>query len=193
MISREVDIVKYLLESKEEANISKIAKALKMDYKNSHGIIMRLEKKGIIALKEFGKSIRVTLKDSFHPIIFEAENKRREELLKDKNLKVLLEYFDRNMKNSFYVMLLFGSYSKGMGSKGSDIDLMFIVPNGCEGSMEKDIQGIASMIPMKLHINIFSEKDFISMKNSKEATVGSEAIKNNVILHGIEQYYGLVS
>jgi len=30
------------------------------------------------------------------------------------------------------------------------------------------------------------------MKRSKEVTVGSEAIKNNVILHGIEYYYEMI-
>ena len=69
---------------------------------------------------------------------------------------------------------------------------MFIVTDEAEGSMEKEIQNIASTLPLKLHVNIFKETDFKAMENSKETTVGSEAIKNNIILHGIEAYYELL-
>ena len=96
------------------------------------------------------------------------------------------------MKSKFYVMLLFGSYAKGTRTKRSDIDLLFIVPDEREETYERDIQNIASMIPLKVHVNIFKEKDFLAMKNSKEHTVGSEAIKRNIILHGIDVYYGLI-
>ena len=58
--------------------------------------------------------------------------------------------------------------------------------------MEKSIHHIASLNPLKLHLNLFKESEFIAMKKSKEFTVGSEAIKNNIILYGTEQYYELI-
>jgi len=43
-----------------------------------------------------------------------------------------------------------------------------------------------------LHPLVFSESQFIEMVNAKEPNAGQEALKNNIILYGIEQYYGLM-
>ena len=87
---------------------------------------------------------------------------------------------------------MFGSYAKKTQTKHSDIDLLFIVPDSEEERMEKEIQTITRLLPLNLHTNIFTETDFKHMKNSKEITVGSEAMKNNIILHGIETYYEMI-
>ena len=193
MMSREVDMIKYLLRNKgNDINISQIAKGLKMDYKNTHNIVKRLAKKGILNLKIFGRSLSVTLIDKNDPQIIEAEYSRREDSLKDNNLRAIHKNYCRNMKSKFYTMLLFGSHAKGTSTKRSDIDLLFIVPDGLAETYETNIRSIASMFPFELHLNIFTEKDFLAMKNSREFTVGSEAIKNNVLLHGIEAYYELI-
>ena len=194
MISKEVDVVKYLLEHKgEELNMRSLAKGLKIDYKNIHTMVKRLQKKGIITLEPFGRSYKILLSNTCSPIVFDAEYTRRKETLKDKNMRTLVDYFQRNVKSRFYCMLLFGSHAKGTQTKHSDIDILFIVPDDKEDQMERSIQSVTSLIPLKLDVHIFKEKDFIAMKNSKETTVGSEAIQNNIILHGIEPYYELLS
>lgn len=190
---RITDIVKYLLRNKEEEiNISQVARDLKMDYKNTHNLIKQLEKKGAVTLKKFGKSIKILLTNRYLPIIFEAEHERRNELFRNKNFKILAEDIRQRLNTEFYVLILFGSYAKGTNTKSSDIDLMFIVPNELEESYENILQNFVHLYPLKLHPLIFKEKDFLAMKNSKIPTVGSEAIANNIILHGIESYYGLM-
>ena len=89
-------------------------------------------------------------------------------------------------------MLLFGSYAKRTQKKSSDIDLMVICPDGLEDAFEKDISRTARSMPLPLHPLVFSESQFIEMANAKEPNVGQEALKNNVILYGIEQYYEMV-
>jgi hypothetical protein len=79
-----------------------------------------------------------------------------------------------------------------MQTKHSDIDLMFIVPD-VEEIMEKEINSIIRTLPLKIHANIFTESEFLAMKNSREITVVSEAMKHNIIIHGIESYYVLIS
>ena len=94
MINKEKDIIKVLLENKtKELNISNIAEIIKLDYKTVHNIIQRLKQKKIIELKSFGKSCKIELINQFHPIIFEAEYARREEILRNKNLNLILDYF----------------------------------------------------------------------------------------------------
>ena len=189
MKSKETEIIKYLLKNKEEKNINQIAKEVRIDYKNAHSIIQRLQKKQVVTLEQFGNAWKVKLKNNIHPLLFEAEYERQQTLLKDKNIKTMLNYYKRNLSTKLYVLLLFGSYAKETQTKHSDIDLFFITS---EEKVEKEIHKITALIPLKTHVNIFTEKQFKEMKNSKEKTVGSEAIKNNIILHGIEAYYELI-
>ena len=192
MKSKEGEVIKLLIENREkELSINQIAKLLKKDYKNTHNIVTRLSKANIVELTPFGKSHRVTLLNKAHPLIFEAEYIRRKEFLKNKDLAVMSDSF-KSFHSKLYILLVFGSYAKKTQTKHSDIDLLFIAPDMAEEKMEKEIQNIAGTLPLKIHVNIFKESDFKAMKNSKETTVGSEAIKNNIILHGVELYYEMI-
>lgn len=193
MKGKEVEIIKLLIENRDkELSINQIAKLLKKDYKNAHNIVSRLSNVQVVKLQPFGKSHRVILLNKVHPLLFEAEYLRRNELLKNKDIAVMCDAF-KSVHSRLYVLLVFGSYAKKAQTKNSDIDLMFIVPDTEEDITEKEIQSIARTLPIKIHVNIFKESDFKAMNNSKEITVGSEAIKNNVILHGIEPYYEMLS
>lgn len=188
----EISILKALLDNRHrDLNIRQISKLAKKDYKNTYDVISRLEKAGIVKLERFGRSSKISLINQSHPLIFEAEYARRAELVKSKSIAVMLDYFSR-LSSKFFILLVFGSYAKKKNTKSSDIDLMFIVPDMCEDKLDKEISNIASLIPLKIHVNVFKEKDFIAMKESKKVTVGSEAMKHNVILEGIEDYYRLI-
>ncbi len=193
MRNKDAIIIRYLIENKNaELNILQISKELKMDYKNIHSIIKRLEKESLVKLESFGQSSRVKLISQVHPLIFEAEYIRRKELLKNKNLAVMLNNFKNTLKSKCYVILIFGSYAKKTQTKNSDIDLMFIVPDGEEDLFEKEIQQTARLLPLPVHPLIFSEKQFLEMINSRESNVGQEALKNNIILYNIEAYYEMI-
>ncbi len=193
MRGKESTIIKFLIENKnKELNIRSISKSLKMDYKNVYSIIKRLEKLSLVKIETFGQSSRVKLNAIVHPLVFEAEFERRNDILRDKNIAVMLSSFKRAIKSKLYVLLLFGSYAKRTQTKSSDIDLMVICPDGLEDAFEKDINRTARSMPLPLHPLVFSESQFIEMVNAKEPNVGQEALKNNVVLYGIEQYYGLM-
>ncbi|MBI4918465.1 nucleotidyltransferase domain-containing protein [archaeon] len=190
MRNKDVIILMHLINKKnEELNILKISKELRMDYKNTHSIVKRLEKELLVKLESFGRSNRVKLIQQIHPRIFEAEHYRRKELLKNKNLAVMLNSFKNAIKSKFYMFLIFGSYAKRTQTRNSDIDLMFIVPNGNEEVFEKDVGQTARLLPLPIHLLVFSEKQFLEMVYARESNVGKEALKNNIILHGIETYY----
>ncbi|MDD4878453.1 MAG: nucleotidyltransferase domain-containing protein [Candidatus Nanoarchaeia archaeon] len=186
-------VIRILIEKKnEELNILNISKALKMDYKNAYSIVKRLKKESLVNLETFGHAIRVKLIPKAHPLIFEAEYKRREELLKNKNIAVMLDDFRKALKTRLFVLLVFGSYAKRKQTKNSDIDVMLIVPDGKEEFLEKEIDKAVRALPLPIHCLVFSEKQFIEMTNAHEPNVGQEALKNNIILYGIEDYYGMI-
>lgn len=192
MITNEQKIIIYLLENKvQDHNILQISKKLKIEYKNLYQSIKRLEKKGTLQLKPFGRSLKVLLQDKISPEIYEAEYHRKKEFLKNKDLKVLTETFERGLKTKLYMLILFGSHVKKTSTKHSDIDLCFIVPDESTKT-EQTIFNISSTIPLKLHVNIFKESEFLNMKYSKIPTVGTEILKHNIILQGIENYYNLI-
>ena len=192
MKRKDVEVLRLLIENKEnELSINQVAKLLKKDYRNAHNIVTRISRMQLVRLQSFGRSYKVSLVSKIHPLLFEAEYLRRSDILRNKDIAVMYDSF-KGMKSKLFVLLLFGSHAKKTQTKYSDIDLLFIVPDESEDKMEKAIQNIAGTLPLEIHMNIFKESDFKAMKNSKEITVGSEAINNNVILCGIEPYYEMI-
>ena len=60
-----------------------------------------------------------------------------------------------------------------------------------DDDFEEKIQNITSLLPIKTHVLVFTEEEFIRMKDSKKSNVIKEAIENTIILYGIENYYRL--
>ncbi len=187
-------LVQQLIERKnEELNIRTLSKASRMDYKNVHAIVKRLEKASLVRLEKFGPSSRVTLVRRAHPLVFEAEYERRKRLLNDKNVAVALNDLQNAVTSRCYVLLVFGSYAKGTQTKRSDIDVMFLVPDGKEERFEREAGRAASVLPLPIHVLVFSETQFAEMLRAKEPSVGTEALKNNIIVHGVEAYYEMIA
>ncbi len=187
MMGKDTVVLKALIgKGGQRINIRGLSKELKMDYKNVHGIVSRLCKEGVVSFEKFGNSKECRINKSTNPLIYQAENERKEALLKNSNIKAV---HDKLRKLPFsLIALIFGSHAKGTASKGSDIDLMIV----CEKSREKEIESTLSLLPLKIHLVTFSYSDFLSMTKSKEFSVVSEVLKSNVILIGIEDYYRLI-
>lgn len=184
----EIEILKLLLGHKEEVfTIKKIADRTKINYRIVHEIIKSLEKEEIIKVTKVGNTKVCTVTNKFNNKIFEAEYERRQDLFKNKNFLVL---YKRLIKLNFpFVVLLFGSYAKGKITKHSDIDLLII----CEDKREDEFQEIFDAFPLKIHSTFTNFEDFTKMLKTKEFNVVLEAIKNNIILIGIEDYYRLLA
>ncbi|MBC7118850.1 MAG: nucleotidyltransferase domain-containing protein [Methanobacteriaceae archaeon] len=183
----EVKIVSTLIEKGEEKiSISQLARELKMDYKNVYTNVKKLERENILIFERFGKAINCILNKKVHPLIFFAEYKRREKLLRNRSLKILYEKL--NSLSFPFIALIFGSYAKGKPTKKSDIDLMII----CEKEREKEVEATISLLPLNIHPIILTPKEFLNMAKTREFTVVSEAINKNIILIGIEDYYRLI-
>jgi len=188
MVKNHSKIIKVMLEKQEEdLNIAKISKHSKIDYKNTYNIIKDLEKKGLIIVKPLGKTKRIILNKKNNPLIFETEYNRRKDLFK-KNKDFLVIYKRLSELNFPFIVLLFGSHAKKKATKHSDIDLLII----CEEKRENQIQEVLDLFSLKIHPTFINFENFILMLKTKEFSVVSEAIKNNIILIGIEDYYRMI-
>ena len=183
-----VKVLITLLENEgKNISISQLSNCSKIDYKNVYNIVKQLEKEHIINLEKFGNAFNCILNKKLHPLIFEAEYERRKKLLKNTDLQIL--YKKINSLNFSFIAIIFGSYAKGTSSKNSDIDLMIV----SEINREKEVERVISLLPLDIHLLFFTYEEFLSMALSKEFSVVLEAIKRNVILIGIEDYYRLMA
>lgn len=187
MKTKNTEILKTMIEREEELNISKISEYSGIDYKNTHNILKRLEKLGLVRFESFGRSKKCSLVKGPSPLLFEAESERRDEFLqKHRGIGVLYSKL-RSLKFPF-IALLFGSYVKGAQDKHSDIDVLIVSEKERRGKINEIMQ----MFPLKIHQTQISFEDFMAMSRSREFSVVSEAMKLNIIIIGIEDYYRMV-
>ncbi len=184
-MNSDIKILKLLIENSEEKfTIKKIAEALKINYRIAYEKVVALEKEGLIKVTKVGNSKICEFRSKFSDKVFDAEYAKRTELFRNKDFLVLSNRLAE--LNFFFVALLFGSHARGTANRHSDIDILAV------GGDEKEIHATLSLLPKKIHLTYVTYEEFIHMAKLKEFTVVSEAIKNNVILLGIEEYYRLI-
>ncbi|MFH1638217.1 MAG: nucleotidyltransferase domain-containing protein [Candidatus Woesearchaeota archaeon] len=182
-------IVQLFIGEKKPKTIRQIAKTIGSDYKITHTAAKRLLDKKVLVSTTIGKSTLCEMNGSFYGIeICRAEDDRKKDLLKNKNLRQLYAEVMGKMQSAFFVFIVFGSFTKGKQTKNSDIDLLFI---SNDKDFEREILNMLSLIPLKTHALVFTEKDFVRMKDSKKPNIIHEVIEKNIILYGIENYYRL--
>lgn len=182
-------IIKLFLEDKKPKTIREIAKQIHADYRITYMAVQHLINNHVLLAETIGKSTLCQLNPAYYGAeIYAAEQERKDYLLKNKNLYQLYQEIMAKVKTSSFILLLFGSYAKGQQTKSSDIDLLFI---SNEAHLEQKISDLLSLLPLKTHPLVFTEEEFIRMKDAKKSNVVQEAIHNNVILYGIEAYYRL--
>ncbi len=189
-IKHNIKIIRlFLSNKKKEFTIRAIAKETLIEYKAAYLAIQELIEQGIVNAKKAGQSTLCSLNTkAFNRIIFQAEEERKEELLKNKDMASLNSYF-KEIRSPFFILLLFGSYAKRAERKKSDIDLLLITDIE---AVKKEIYEKSKLIPLDIHLIDFSSKEFLSMLKTTEFNVGKEAFYNNIILFGIEDYYRLI-
>lgn len=185
MANETIEILKLLISSKEEAfSIRKISQLRGINYKSAYIALKFLAKEKIVDLKKMGNTIICTFNNNFNDLVFKAEYSRREDLFKNKDFLII---HNRLSELKFpFIALLFGSYAKGTAKKHSDIDILTI------GGNEEEIEKVTSLLPDKIHLTSVSYESFIRMVKSKDMSVVSEALKKNIPLIGIEEYYRLL-
>ena len=189
-MKNQLKIIKLLIEHKEEQfSILQLAKQLNLNYKIAYGEIKKLDLKNLLIIKKLGNSKQCSFNCVYNELVLAAEKKRQENLLKNKNIKLIYHRLEE-IKNPFYIFLIFGSYVKKTNQKNSDIDLCLISDNQ---ELRENINQIIRTLALDIHLLVFSTNDFLSMLKTTENNVGKEIVKNNIILKGIENFYEMIN
>src|SRR5690606_33860169 len=134
-----------------------------------------------VIIRKKGQTCLCQFSQSFTNNVYWAEKMRLQYLLKNKDLKVV--YNELEKVQTQCIILLFGSYAKETQTIHSDYDFLII------SNQTQIVEKSNSWIPKKIHITSINYEVFVSMLRSKEFSIVSEAVKNNVIFYGIEDYY----
>jgi len=187
-------ILKFLFETKEEKHtIRGISKKLKKSYTLTYNNIINLEKEGIILAESVPPSKIIRLNEKAPEEIFiDLELKRKNGFLtKHPWIKLMLKDMMKNILNPFFILLVFGSYAKGVQDEKSDLDLLIIVWDKKQiSSMKAAVLGVYTKI--KKSLNVVDIEEFKEMLNGERINIGGEAKKNHILLYGVEQYYNLI-
>lgn len=183
-------ILKFLIENKESPHsIMEISRRLKADYKNTSQALGNLNPETYFKKKQ-GNTYLIEFSPGNNLETLSVEEKRTEEFLsKNPKLKVVKKYTDE-LNYSFLIALVFGSYIKGMKTKSSDIDICIILDNKYKS---RELHEKLNLLSLKLEIQEFTSKEFVSMIEKRQANLGHEIVKSNIILYGTENYYNLIS
>lgn len=185
MDNEKLNILRLLIEHQElNLSIRQIALKRKINYKSAYLAVQKLQKEGVISVTRHGNTLICTFNRNFNTSVFTVEYYRLQNVLHDKNFKVLHSRLKRI--NRQFILLLFGSHAKKKETQHSDIDLLLVT------DQPEKIQEQVNLLPLPIHLTSISYADFQTMLKSKEFTVVSEAIKNNTILFGIGDYYRMI-
>jgi len=182
-------IIKSLIENKEPQSILSLSGSAVVDYKNTYNLVNELQTSGAIVREFTGNTNLIKLNFVPNSEIYNVENKRTQEFLeKNPKLNVIKNYIEE-INYPFMIVLIFGSFAKEKNTLSSDIDLCIISDN--EEKIKKLVE-MLNLLFLKLEIQEFTTKEFISMIEKRQRNLGHEIIKNNIILYGIENYYNLI-
>lgn len=172
----EMDIIELLL--KADNHVRGIAKKLNESHSTISRKLDNLKKENVIDSRKEGRNKIFFLKKNLvsKSYILQAELHKLTKLLRhNPELGIILE--DVLKKTDEKLIILFGSYAKGLAKKDSDIDIYIETQSR---SVKKVIEEVHSKINVK--IGTFDIP----------SPLIKEIIKNHVILRGIEVFYEML-
>ena len=177
----------------EQFSIRGIARILKKDNSLIHRNIKSLIDKNLIALTK-NKYLMLNYKQNHQELAY-SEFLRSKEFIRhplNKAFALFLEDVLTNMKDEYFIMLIFGSAVEKKNPR--DIDIFFIVEsNEKVNSREKALENISSHYSLKLDINVVSVESIYEMAAKRDQkNIFNESLNKHLILFGAENFYRLI-
>src|SRR3989338_1366326 len=154
-----------LLAKGGEFTINELARNLDEYYSLVHRIVNRLTEDGVVKKRKAGKAYLCSLNFSEKgmALLKLAELEKRDDLYaKNRKLKLILEDFLKPLESRLVSAVLFGSYSKGMETKDSDIDVLLIVKGRAD--IDKVVKEIYAKYGREISAVNMTEAEFVRQK-----------------------------
>jgi len=103
----------------------------------------------------------------------------------------IIENLRSHMPTPFFSIIVTGSYAKGKQTKESDLDVV-ILSDYDPKSIFAELKYEADTSIPKVHLYVFTSKEFLEMLNSKRENYGKEVARNNLIFFGGASYYSIL-
>ncbi len=163
-----------------------LSKILQIPYASFYRTIQDI--KDLLIIQSVGKSKTIQLNKN-NPVVKAyltvASDEEKKEFLSSQPIinKIV------NETDSKDILLLFGSYAKKTQHEKSDMDLLIINKNG-----KRSISFSKYELLFKKKINplFVTEKEFQLMLKQKEENVGTQALKNHIILNNPARFWECV-
>ena len=170
-----LDLETILILLKNKTHLREIARTLN----ESHSTILRkineLVKENVLDYKKEGKNKVFFIKNNLKAknYVYSAEIHKLNILLrKHPELSIIFEDIKKNFSKG--MIILFGSYAKGIPKKDSDVDI-YLETN--DNSLKNTIKAINSKLSIKIG------------KFDTKSSLIKEIIKNHIIIRGLEDFY----
>jgi predicted nucleotidyltransferase len=169
----ELEIILVLLKNK--SHLREIARILSQSHSTISRKINSLTKEGILDYKKEGKNKVLFIKNNLKSknYVYSAEIYKLNKLLKKHpDLSIIFGDIKKNFKEG--MVILFGSYAKGISKEDSDIDVYLETNNSKIKDKLKELNSKLSIKVGKFDISSLLIK---------------EIVKDHVIIRGVEEFY----
>ncbi len=110
-----------------------------------------------------------------------------------KTVRQTIEIIKREIKETFYSLVIFGSYAKSLASKKSDLDIAVFVKNKIEKKRVKiALNSASNKTPLDIDYHIITEKEFQEMLKANYENLGKEIARTNSPICNPEIFYNLL-
>ncbi|MDP3027858.1 MAG: nucleotidyltransferase domain-containing protein [Nanoarchaeota archaeon] len=107
------------------------------------------------------------------------------------NFKII-ENIKNKMPTAFFTLIVTGSYAKATFTKNSDLDVV-IISNIESKLIYSELKYETETTIPKVHLYVFTSKQFLEMLQDKKENYGKEISRNNLIFLGGAPYYSLLA
>jgi len=185
-------VIFFLANAGGSFGIRELSRKMKTDYKMVYTAVQRLSKKGVLLKKRQANLDLCSLNiNSDLTQVYYGEMLRANNFLQaHKEISSFFSTVREKVKTIFYSLVVFGSFAKGTETKNSDLDLLIIAQSRELGEeIERVITSETILLKTKVHIILLAETDFIAGLKEKKISIATEALKNHLIIAGVEAFY----
>ena len=171
----------------EEMTIKQFQEKSRYSYERVYSSLKELIKKNTVSEKRIGKTLVYSL-DFNNPYSKLAFNHYSTERLIEfsKRHLIINKAISELEEEPIEIMFIFGSYSKGIETKSSDIDLMIVSDNKSE--IEKAVHGLKYQYGLDIALVFVKRSEFHKIK-IENPELWQDIKKNALLFKGVDIFY----